>query len=63
MIKTVYEEFDRVGLHSSTVILVKDFPKTSKPALKVWVDFDQQTVILNTFAQVIKHCNTSDLIN
>lgn len=47
-----YEEFEKVDLRSGTIIKAEEFPKTKKPAYKIWADFGKEIGILQTSAQV-----------
>lgn len=52
MVMINYEDFEKVELRSGTIIKVELFPKTKKPAYKIWADFGPQIGILQTSAQV-----------
>ena len=61
--KTItYEEFERVELRTGTIIKVEDFPRTKKPAYKVWADFGPELGILQTSAQITFHYTPDSLI-
>ena len=47
-----YDEFEKVDLRSGTIIKAEIFPKTKKPAYKIWADFGPEIGILQTSAQV-----------
>lgn len=47
-----YQDFEKVELRSGTIIKVEIFPKTKKPAYKIWADFGPLIGILQTSAQV-----------
>ncbi len=57
-----YEEFDKVDIRSGTVVNVEPFPRTKKPAYKVWVDFGSEIGIKQTSAQVTVHYTPESLI-
>ncbi|MDP1602415.1 MAG: tRNA-binding protein [Legionella sp.] len=57
-----YEEFDRVDIRSGTVVKVEPFERAKKPAFKVWVDFGEETGVLQTSAQVTVHYSPESLI-
>jgi tRNA-binding protein len=57
-----YDDFDRVDLRSGTVVKVETFPKTKKPAYKIWVDFGAEIGTLQTSAQVTHHYTPESLI-
>ena len=57
-----YDEFEKVDLRSGTVIKVEEFPRTKKPAYKVWVDFGNAIGIKQTSAQVTVHYTPESLI-
>lgn len=57
-----YEEFDRVGIYSGTVVKAEEFPRAKKPAFKVWVDFGKTIGVLQTSAQITKHYTPEKLI-
>lgn len=62
MTTITYEEFERVNLRSGTIIRVEEFPRTKKPAFKVWADFGSKIGILQTSAQVTVHYTSETLI-
>lgn len=57
-----YEEFSRVELLSGTVVKVEPFPRTKKPAYKVWVNFGPKVGIKQTSAQITKHYTPEGLL-
>ncbi|KTD73997.1 tRNA-binding protein [Legionella tucsonensis] len=57
-----YDDFAKVELRSGTVVKVEEFPRTKKPAYKVWVDFGKDIGILQTCAQVTVHYTPESLI-
>ncbi|MBA4249725.1 MAG: tRNA-binding protein [Candidatus Puniceispirillum sp.] len=57
-----YEDFDRVDLRSGTIVKVEEFPKATKPAFKVWVDFGEQVGVLQTSAQIKVHYTPETLV-
>jgi len=57
-----YEEFEQVNLRSGTIIKVEAFPRTKKPAFKVWGDFGPEIGILQTSAQVTEHYTQETLL-
>ncbi|MCE0723175.1 MULTISPECIES: tRNA-binding protein [Legionella] len=57
-----YDDFAKVELRSGTVVKVEEFPRTKKPAYKVWVDFGNDLGILQTSAQITVHYTPESLI-
>src|ERR1700733_9965220 len=57
-----YDELDKVDFRSGTVIKAEPFPRTKKPAYKVWVDFGSEIGIKQTSAQVTVHYTAESLI-
>lgn len=57
-----YDDFAKVDLRSGTVVKVEEFPRTNKPAYKVWVDFGKEIGILQTSAQVTVHYTPETLV-
>jgi len=57
-----YEEFEKVDLRSGTIVKAEVFPRTKKPAYKVWVDFGDEIGVKQTSAQVTVHYTPESLI-
>ena len=57
-----YEDFEKVDLHSGTIIKVEPFPRALKPAYKVWADFGAKIGVLQTSAQVTVHYTPETLV-
>lgn len=57
-----YDDFEKVDLRSGTIVKAENFPKTKKPAYKVWVDFGDDIGIKQTSAQVTAHYTPESLI-
>lgn len=57
-----YEEFDKVDLRSGTIVKAEPFPRTKKPAYKVWVDFGNAIGVKQTSAQITIHYTPESLI-
>jgi tRNA-binding protein len=58
----LYEEFEKVDLRSGTIVKAETFPRTKKPAYKVWVDFGDEIGVKQTSAQVTAHYTPESLI-
>ena len=63
MMAISYEEFEKVDLRSGTIIKADYFPRTKKPAYKVWVDFGDEIGIKQTSAQITIHYTPESLIS
>lgn len=57
-----YEEFEKVDLRSGTIIKAEEFPRTKKPAFKIWVDFGDEIGVKQTSAQVTVHYTLDSLV-
>ena len=57
-----YEDFIKVDIRSGTIIKAEEFPRTKKPAYKVWVDFGAKLGILQTSAQITQNYTIENLI-
>lgn len=62
MTTITWEEFEQVNLRSGTIVKVEDFPRTKKPAYKVWADFGPEIGILQTSAQITAHYTPESLV-
>lgn len=57
-----YHDFQKLDFRSGTVVKVEAFPRTKKPAYKVWVDFGNEIGVLQTSAQVTVHYTPEKLL-
>lgn len=57
-----YDEFEKVDLRSGTIVKAESFPRTKKPAYKVWVDFGPTIGVLQTSAQITVHYTLESLV-
>ncbi len=57
-----YDEFEKVDFRSGTVVKAELFPRTKKPAYKVWVDFGDKIGVKQTSAQVTVHYTPESLV-
>lgn len=56
-----YTDFEKVDLRSGTIVKTEAFPRTKKPAYKVWVDFGDSIGIKQTSAQITQHYSLQSL--
>ena len=61
MVQITYDYFEKVEMRVGKVIKVEDFPKTQKPAYKLWIDFGSLG-LKKSSAQITKLYNKDDLI-
>ncbi len=54
MEQIIWNDFEKVGIFSGTVVAVKEFPEARKPAYIIQVDFGPEIGIKKTSAQVTK---------
>lgn len=57
-----YDDFEKVDIRSGTIVKAEEFPRTKKPAYKVWVDFGPEIGVLQTSAQVTVHYTPQTLV-
>lgn len=57
-----YDEFEKVDFRSGTVVKAEIFPRTKKPAYKIWVDFGDAIGVKQTSAQVTVRYTPESLI-
>jgi len=57
-----YDEFEKVDFRSGTIVKAEIFPRTKKPAYKVWVDFGDEIGVKQTSAQITVHYTPESLI-
>lgn len=57
-----YDDFNKVDLRSGTIVRAEAFPRTKKPAYKVWVDFGPAIGIKQTSAQITVHYSLDALV-
>lgn len=57
-----YDEFEKVDFRSGTIVKAELFPRTKKPAYKVWVDFGDEIGVKQTSAQITVHYTPESLI-
>lgn len=56
-----FTDFQRIDLRIGTIIRAENFPKTKKPAYKIWVDLGPLG-IKKSSAQITHHYQPEDLI-
>lgn len=57
-----YQDFEKVEIRSGTIVKAEEFPKTKKPAYKVWVDFGAPIGIKQSSAQITVNYTLDSLI-
>lgn len=57
-----WDDFEKVGIFSGTIIQVDDFPQARKPAYIIHVDFGDQLGTRKTSARVTTNYSKADLI-
>lgn len=57
-----YDEFEKVDFRSGTIVKAEEFPRTKKPAYKVWVDFGDEIGVKQSSAQVTVHYTLESLV-
>jgi tRNA-binding protein len=57
-----YQQFSEVEIRCGTVVKTEEFPRTKKPAYKVWVDFGPEIGVKQTSAQVTVNYTVENLI-
>lgn len=58
-----WSDFEKIEIHTGTVIVVKDFPEARKPAYRLWIDFGTELGIKKSSAQITVHYAKEDLLN
>ncbi len=61
MAQITYDYFEKVDIRVGKIIQVEDFPKTRKPAYKLWIDFGILGVKKSS-AQITKLYSKDDLM-
>lgn len=61
MSNITYQDFEKVNLRSGRIVKAESFPKTRKPAYKVWVDFGDEIGVKQTSAQITENYALTDL--
>jgi tRNA-binding protein len=57
-----YHDFDKVEIHTGTILDAKDFPKAKKPAYQLTIDFGDIIGIKKSSAQITTNYAKIDLI-
>lgn len=57
-----YDEFEKVDFRSGTIVRAEEFPRTKKPAYKIWVDFGDEIGVKQSSAQVTVHYTLESLV-
>lgn len=57
-----FTTWEKVDIYSGTIIKVEEFPRASKPAYKVWVDFGNKLGVKKTSAQITVNYSPENLL-
>ena len=57
-----WADFDRVELRAGTVVAVEDFPRATKPAYKLTIDFGPEVGIKRSSAQITALYTKEELV-
>ena len=57
-----FKTWENIDIRSGTIIKVEEFPRTKKPAYKVWVDFGKELGIKKTSAQITVNYSPEKLL-
>jgi tRNA-binding protein len=61
MEQIAWNDFEKIGLYTGTIVKTEDFPEAKKPAYKVWVDFGKLG-IKKSSVQITKLYTKEELI-
>ena len=57
-----YQDFDKIEIHTGTILEAKDFPKARKPAYQLLIDFGAEIGVKKTSAQITARYTKEELI-